>query len=143
MDKLGVSARKGLGVVMRQTYYGLYYPLTDKNNLPNPVGTRQVYTKSKMVYIWNASKNWVFLILQDYWLSYLHKQLAGEVVLNVTTTDTAVKDTTLYWESFWKIIERESTPPEVRVYAHCSKPRYVFEGMLVVGGNSSMKVLLK
>ena len=37
MDKLGVSAREGLGVVMRQTYYGLYYPLTDKNNLPNPV----------------------------------------------------------------------------------------------------------
>ena len=42
MDKLGVSAREGLGVVMRQTYYGLYYPLTDKNNLPNPVSREQV-----------------------------------------------------------------------------------------------------
>ena len=67
------------------------------------------------------------LIFQDYWLSYLHKQLAGEVVLNVTTTDTTLKDTTLYWESLWKLIEGESAPPEVRVYAHCSKPRYLFE----------------
>ena len=50
MDKLGVSAREGLGVVIRQTYYGLYYPLTDKNNLPNPVSAQQVYSKSNTIF---------------------------------------------------------------------------------------------
>ena len=37
MDKLGVSGREGLGVVMRQSYNGLNYSLTDRDNLPNPV----------------------------------------------------------------------------------------------------------
>ena len=54
MDKLGVSAREGLGVVMRQTYYGLYYPLTDKNNLPNPVSAQQEYSKYNTIFTWNT-----------------------------------------------------------------------------------------
>ena len=37
LDKLGVSAKEGMGVVMRQTFSGGRYGLTDKNNMPNPV----------------------------------------------------------------------------------------------------------
>ncbi len=59
MDKLGVSAQEGLGVVMRQTFYGAHYGLIDYNNHPNP----------------------------DYWLSYLHKQLVGQHVLSITLKD--------------------------------------------------------
>ena len=39
LDKLGVSAKEGMGVVMRQTFYGGNYALTDTNNMPNPVST--------------------------------------------------------------------------------------------------------
>ncbi len=59
MDKLGVSAQEGLKVVMRQTFYGGHYGLTDYNNNPNP----------------------------DYWLSYLHKKLVGQQVLSITYSD--------------------------------------------------------
>ncbi len=59
MDKLGVSAQEGLKVVMRQTFYGGYFSLTDYNNNPNP----------------------------DYWLSYLHKQLVGQHVLSIARKD--------------------------------------------------------
>ena len=37
MDKLGVAAKEGLGVIMRQTFYGGYYGLIDSNLMPNPV----------------------------------------------------------------------------------------------------------
>ena len=37
MDKLGVAAQEGLGVIMRQTFYGYYYALIDSNLEPNPV----------------------------------------------------------------------------------------------------------
>ena len=33
----GVSAREGLGVIMRQTFYGGYYGLIDENLMPSPV----------------------------------------------------------------------------------------------------------
>jgi heparanase 1 len=56
MDKLGVSAQKGIGVVMRQTLYGYSYSLVDTDMNPNP----------------------------DYWLSALHRALVGRIVLNVS-----------------------------------------------------------
>ncbi len=37
MDKLGVSAKYGLGVVMRQSFYAGNYSLTDMDMMPNPV----------------------------------------------------------------------------------------------------------
>lgn len=58
MDKLGMSALMGVGVVMRQTLYGFSYPLLDINMEPNP----------------------------DYWLSWLFKRMVGERVLRVHST---------------------------------------------------------
>ena len=43
MDKLGLSAQKGVGVVMRQTFYGYSYAMLDIDMNPNPVGTCTVY----------------------------------------------------------------------------------------------------
>ena len=43
LDKLGVSAKEEMGVVMRQTFYGGNYGLTDENNMPNPVSTMIIY----------------------------------------------------------------------------------------------------
>ena len=39
LDKLGVSAKEGMGVVMRQTFSKGNNALTDSNNLPNPVSS--------------------------------------------------------------------------------------------------------
>jgi len=39
LDKLGLSAQKGVGVVIRQTLYGYDYSLLDIDMNPNPVGT--------------------------------------------------------------------------------------------------------
>jgi len=39
LDKLGVSAQRGVGVVTRQTFYGYYYSLIDVDMNPNPVST--------------------------------------------------------------------------------------------------------
>ena len=38
MDSLGVAAKEGIGVFIRQTFYGGYYGLIDSNLMPNPVG---------------------------------------------------------------------------------------------------------
>ena len=40
MDSLGVAAKEGIGVFMRQTFYGGYYGLIDSNLMPNPVSVR-------------------------------------------------------------------------------------------------------
>jgi len=37
LDKLGLSAQRGIGVVMRQTLYGYNYALLDVDMNPNPV----------------------------------------------------------------------------------------------------------
>ena len=37
MDSLGVAAKEGIGVFIRQTFYGGYYGLIDSNLMPNPV----------------------------------------------------------------------------------------------------------
>ena len=37
MDKLGVSAKMGLDLVVRQTYFGFCFALVDENFLPRPV----------------------------------------------------------------------------------------------------------
>ena len=37
LDKLGVAAKEGMGVVMRQTFYGWNYALIDNSSMPNPV----------------------------------------------------------------------------------------------------------
>lgn len=60
LDKLGVSASLGIGVVIRQDFYGNNYGLIDPTTLdPNP----------------------------DLWSSFLFKILVGESVLNVTMDD--------------------------------------------------------
>ena len=84
--------------------------------------------------------------MQDYWLSYLHKHLVGQKVLNVTTINTNQQDTILYWESFWNWVNTRSanTTQEVRVYAHCSKPRYyvfIFHSQIHFNDNINMTLL--
>ena len=50
MDKLGVAAKEGLGVIMRQTFYGGYYGLIDSDLMPNPVRLRLMeFTKRGIV----------------------------------------------------------------------------------------------
>lgn len=71
LDKLGLAARLNISVVIRQTLVGGEYALLDKDLNPTP----------------------------DYWLSLLHKQLAGHRVLNVTNSLEPGRS--------------------VRVYAHC------------------------
>jgi len=59
LDKLGLSARLGVNVVMRQVLFpSNYYGLIAQNMIPNP----------------------------DYWLSFVHKSLVGTQVLNVIAT---------------------------------------------------------
>ncbi|XP_072019762.1 heparanase-like [Amphiura filiformis] len=58
LDKLGLSAANGVDLVIRQTFFGGYYGLLDKNSNPTPV----------------------------FWLSVLYKQLVGPIVLNVSST---------------------------------------------------------
>ena len=43
LDKLGVSAKEGMGAVMRQTFCGGNYALTDENNMPNSVSTMIIF----------------------------------------------------------------------------------------------------
>jgi hypothetical protein len=38
MDKLGLAAQNGIGVVIRQTLFGGFYSLLDVDLNPNPVG---------------------------------------------------------------------------------------------------------
>ncbi|ELT88779.1 hypothetical protein CAPTEDRAFT_185929 [Capitella teleta] len=58
LDKLGIAAKMGVGVVMRQTFYGHQYSLISLDLNPNP----------------------------DYWLSLLHKKLVGPKVLYAETS---------------------------------------------------------
>ncbi|XP_022100509.1 heparanase-like [Acanthaster planci] len=59
LDKLGMSAKMGLGVVLRQAYYGGHYTMLDLENLdPKP----------------------------DYWIAYIYKQLVGPRVLHAEIT---------------------------------------------------------
>jgi len=57
LDKLGLSARLGVNVVMRQEFYPSNYGLLGQNLNPNP----------------------------DYWLSFVHKTLVGTRVFDVLT----------------------------------------------------------
>ncbi|KAJ4427949.1 hypothetical protein ANN_23961, partial [Periplaneta americana] len=57
LDKLGMAARLGLDVVMRQSLYGSNYGLVDKDLEPLP----------------------------DWWISVLYKKLVGPVVLGMDT----------------------------------------------------------
>ncbi|XP_069482217.1 heparanase [Ambystoma mexicanum] len=60
LDKLGLSAKLGINVVMRQAFFGTgSYNLVDSNFDPLP----------------------------DYWLSLLHKKLVGTQVLNASVSD--------------------------------------------------------
>lgn len=60
LDKLGLSAKLGIDVVVRQDFYGGHYSLIDSKTLdPNP----------------------------DFWLSYLFDTLVGQNVLNTTVED--------------------------------------------------------
>ncbi|KAI0215931.1 Hyaluronoglucuronidase [Lamellibrachia satsuma] len=61
LEKLGLAAYMGVGVVMRQTFLGGYYCLVDKNFMPNP----------------------------DYWLSHIYKRLVGSRVLSKKVTALA------------------------------------------------------
>ncbi|KAK3595343.1 hypothetical protein CHS0354_004499 [Potamilus streckersoni] len=62
LDKLGVAAKYGIDVVLRQSFYSGHYSLLDHNDCsPNP----------------------------DYWLTLLYKNLVGRTVLNVTSSDAS------------------------------------------------------
>ena len=71
LDKLGLAAQLNISVVFRQELRGGHYSLINRDYQPNP----------------------------DYWISLLHKQLVGQIVLNVT--------------GFLQYNR------EIRVYAHC------------------------
>jgi len=62
LDKLGISAQKGIGVVMRQTLYYYNYALLDDNMYPNP----------------------------DYWLCALHRSLVGQTVLGISLSKAPI-----------------------------------------------------
>ena len=46
LEKLGLSAQRGIGVVMRQTLYGYNYALLDIDMNPNPVNTCTLHIPS-------------------------------------------------------------------------------------------------
>jgi heparanase len=73
MEKLGISAAMGIKLVMRQTFCGGNYALIDLDLNPNP----------------------------DYWISWIHKQLIGRLVFDVTVVASGAVNAT-------------------RVYAHCT-----------------------
>jgi len=64
MDKLGVSAQKGVSLVTRQTFYGHNYGFLNLDMQPNP----------------------------DYWLSYVHKKLVGTRVLQPSLVTSSLHD---------------------------------------------------
>ena len=117
---------------MRQTFYGGNYALTDVNNMPNPVRVKILFFKTTgccaafqfhqmLIFSPKGSRLILKCSFQDYWLSYLHKQFVGSIVLSATTmrsTETIAS----YWDRFWSWIGIKSFQ-EVRVYAHCTKPR--------------------
>ena len=103
LDKLGLAAQLNISVVLRQGLRGSHYSLIGGNYDPNP----------------------------DYWISLLHKQLVGRVVLNVT-------DFLQYKR-------------EVRVYAHCVnrfggrgyKPNEIVLMILNLNKNKPTKILFR
>lgn len=69
LDKLGMSAKNNVDVVVRQSFYGGKYALLDAETLdPNP----------------------------DYWLTVLYKQLVGNKVLNITSSSALSRDVRFY-----------------------------------------------
>ncbi|XP_038046652.1 heparanase-like [Patiria miniata] len=76
LDKLGVTAQEGLEVVIKQQFIGRFVGLVNESNIePRPA----------------------------YWVAYLHKQLIGRRVLNVTTNQQGADN--------------------LRIYAHCTQTR--------------------
>ncbi|XP_062592250.1 heparanase-like, partial [Saccostrea cucullata] len=60
LDKLGLAAKRNVGAVIRQTFYGANYGLIDHiTNEPNP----------------------------DYWLTFLYKKMVGDYVFETTSSD--------------------------------------------------------
>lgn len=59
LDKLGYSAKAGLNVVVRQSFYGGYYAMVNSDLMPNP----------------------------DWWVSVIYKQFVSERVLSLSFTD--------------------------------------------------------
>lgn len=47
LDKLGLGAKLGLDVIVRQTIWGYNYPLLSESYLPNPVSSFYNYTKNQ------------------------------------------------------------------------------------------------
>ena len=63
LEKLGLSAQRGIGVVMRQTLYGYNYALLDIDMNPNPVNTCTLYIPStQLSLVWHGG-----LVVQWSW----------------------------------------------------------------------------
>ena len=60
LDKLGLNAKLGISLFVRQTFYGFWFALVDQDLLPRP----------------------------NYWVSLLYRNLVASTVLNTTVTMT-------------------------------------------------------
>ena len=96
-------------------------------------GVHLLISKISLILLFSSSffggfdivRNITLFHFQNYWLSYVHKQLTGQIVLNVTTVNTKY-DNDFYLKRLWNFFQarmHKNYSQKVRVYAHCTKTR--------------------
>lgn len=122
LDKLGLTARLGINVVVRQSLFGGNYGLLGPAMEPLPVSCAVVLSCCQHLSVGQDSIQHVWASCwQDWWVSVLYKKLVGPGVLNVIGDNATATSCS-------------GEQGHVRLYCHCSR----LEGAVTLFGVNIM-----